>query len=439
MSYAFTHAFREAAPYINYLRGKTLVIGIASTLLNDQTIHSICSDFKLLASLGIKLVLVHGSSEPIQQLAKQQQHNITHHHHHRVTDETTLNYAKQACGALHFELSAALSSGIAGSLQKNCRLHISSGNYFSARPFGVIDGIDMGYTGRVRKVDSQALQNALQHQDIILISPLASSLSGQLFSLSMSDVAQSIAIAIHAEKLIFLVPEDGVLHQNGTLHHTLTTQEAHHLIGEGSILASQHTLLHAACHAVEQGVNRCQIISGNNDGALLEELFTQKGSGTSIAKTPFIHIRSAQTNDIADIMALTQPLEQAGILLKRSQDYFAEHIEQFYVLEHDRHIHGCVALKHYPNHHSAELACLVVAPNTQDSGYGEQLLAHILQQCKQHHIKQLFALTTHTSDWFCERGFRPAQLHELPPERQQAYQQSKRQSKIFKMELNQPS
>ena len=434
----FVHDFREAAPYIDYLRGKTLVIGMVSSLLQGAVLRSLAADINLLASLGVKLVLVHGSSSQITALTEAAGQTPRYHDNRRITDEAVLTWVKQACGMLRFEIEAALSVGVAHSPQRGKRLRLASGNFVSARPYGIINGVDMGHTGRVRKIDTDAIRQHLNTGSVVLISPLAASLSGQLFNLSMTDIAEAVAVALSAEKLIFLVEQEGILDEQGHLLPNLSAAEARALLAQHQIAPNQHRLLHAAIHAVEHHVQRCQILSGYEDGSLISELFTRQGTGTSIAQAPFMHIRQANAGDIADMINLIRPLEETGVLLKRSREYLENHISEFFVLEHDRQIYGCVALKIFAAEQAAELACLVVSPHAQDGGYGELLLEHVIRTSQAHHLQTLFALSTHTGDWFLERGFEPAPMEALPPLRLQEYHASERRSKIFRLSLKRP-
>lgn len=428
----FVRDFREAAPYIHYLRGKTLVIGLSSALLEPAGLRALAADINLLASLGVKLVLVHGSRRQISAIDEAAGRTPRYHDNRRITDEAALSAAKQACGALRADIEAALSAGMNQSPQRGRRLIIASGNYVSARPYGIINGTDMGYTGRVRKVDAEAIRRHLEHS-VVLISPLGASLGGQTYNLSMTDIARDTAVALEAEKLIFLIEQAGITDGAGNLISNLSAPDARAMLEQGRVAANQTRVLEAAIHAVENGVARSQILSGVADGGLIGELFTRNGTGTSLAKAPFMHIRAAQSGDIPHIITLIRPLEESGVLLKRSREYLEDRIHEFCVLEHDRHIYGCAALKNYGT--AAELACLVVSPDAQDGGYGERLLEHITQQARRQQIDTLFALTTHTGDWFAERGFQTASPEELPESRLAEYRDSGRQSKIFKLNL----
>lgn len=426
----FVGDFREAAPYINYLRGKTLVIGAASSLLEGEPLKRLAADLNLLASLGVRLVLVHGSRTQINRLLAADGQTPAYHRNRRITDEALLQTAKHAVGALRYDLEAALCSSISQSPQRNKPLTIAGGNFVSARPLGVIDGIDMGYTGVVRKIDTEAIRQRLDHGALVLISPMGYALSGKTFNLSMGDIAEATAIALQAEKLVYLVEEDGILDEAGRLKTNLSAEEARQMAQQPQH-AAQARLLGYAVRAVENGVSRTQILNGREDGGLIRELFTRDGVGTSVARNAFVSIRRAHSIDIPNIMALIRPLEEQGILLRRSREYLENHINRFFVLEHDRHLYGCVALKTFADGTSGELACLVVSPDAQEGGYGERLLAHLFEQARVLKLQRLFALSTHTGEWFIERGFQTASPQDLPPERYQDYLDSGRNSKVF--------
>ena len=432
----FIRNFREAAPYIDYLRGKTLVVGIASGLLQPERFRSVAADLALVAGLGVRLVLVYGSRSQINELSSAAGISPQYHQGRRITDETVLDFAKQACGKLRFDIEAALSLGPVHSPRRGGRLKIAAGNFLSARPIGIIDGIDMGYTGRVRKIDAASVSRSLDEGAVVLLNPLAASASGKLFNLSMAEIAETAAVALKADKLLFLIGQDGILDENGRLLPNLSAEEAEGRLKSGRICHRQHDLLDAALNAVGKGVGRCQILSGLNDGALIGELFTRNGTGTSIAQNPFMCIRPAEGGDIADIVTMIRPLEEAGILLRRSLRYLETHIGDFSVLEHDRRIYGCVAVKTFADAPDcSELACLAVSSEAQDGGYGELLLEHSLDKARRLGCKRLFALSTQTGDWFAERGFQTASPEDLPLERQREYWNSKRGSAVFVYEL----
>lgn len=431
----FIADFRQAAPYIHYLRGKTIVLAISSHVLLADKLDSLAKDIQLLASLGVQLVLVHGTRQYLNNMMRAAGSSLQYHRGWRITDEATLQHVKQACGMVRFDIEAALSTSPEQTPDRgNQRLRVASGNFILAKPLGVLDGIDMGYTGRIRKVDSQSIQQLLNEGALVLVSPLGQSLTGKSFNLGLDDVAQALATTLKAEKLIFLGTEAGV-YQQGQLISQLTVAQAEHLLAHGKLSADISRMLKASIHVLEQGVRRAHILSGLTDGSLIAELFTRQGSGTALAQTSFMRIRAADNKDVGDIVRLISPLENAGVLLPRSREYLENHIQEFFVLEHDHHVYGCVALQLFAEASAAELACLVVSPDAQDGGYGELLLEHVIKQAQSKGAATLFALSTNTGDWFDERGFKPADVSELPQKRQALYLQSKRQSKIYRRAL----
>ncbi len=430
-SVGFVGDFREAAPYINYLRGKTLVIGSVDSLLEGEALKRLAADLNLLASLGVRLVLVHGSRTHIDRLTALTGQHTARYHDRRITDEATLACVKQAAGIIRCDVEAALGSSISQSPQRSKPLAVAGGNFLSARPLGILDGIDMGYTGIVRKIDTEAIRQRLDDGALVLISPIGHSPSGKTFNLSMGDIAEATAIALQAEKLIYLVEEEGILDQEGRLKTNLSAAETRQMLAQNEHLPQQTRLLQYAVNAVEHGISRTQILSGREDGALIRELFTREGAGTSVARDAFVKIRPAHNADIPTIMALIRPLEEKGVLLRRSREYLENQIHSFSVLEHDQHIYGCVALKTFAETDSGELACLVVSPDAQEGGYGEMLLAHLFAEARARNMKKLFALSTHTGEWFIERGFQTATLDDLPAERRRDYLDSGRNSQIF--------
>lgn len=431
----FVRAFREAAPYIHYLRDKTIVLAISSHVIAAEHFASLAQDISLLGSLGIKVVVVHGVRKYINDLMSQSDTPLSSYKGKRITDEQTLIKVKQACGEVRFDLEAALSSGVSNSPQNGTRNRLVSGNFISAKPLGVIDGIDMGYTGTIRRIDFAMIKQLLQQQCMVLVSPMGHSLSGKTFNLSMDEVAAEIAIGLHAEKLVFINEEAGVLDQAGTLIRNLAANEAVSLFEQVPQHKSIKRLLPSTLKALQNGVKRVQYISGAIDGSLFSELFTKNGSGTSLAQNAFVHIRQAVSDDIPDIIRLVRPLEDQGVLLHRSHDYLENHIDEFSMLEHDEQVYGCVALKRFKNSNMGELACLVVSPDAQEGGYGELLLQHVQKQARAAKLKTLFCLSTHTGEWFSERGFQDASIDDVPLERQRQYHQDGRGSHVYLLPL----
>jgi amino-acid N-acetyltransferase len=426
----FVLSFREAAPYINAFRGKTFVIAINGETVADGCVPNIAQDINLLASLGVRIVLVHGARPQIEELLKRQGMSPQFHRERRVTDAATMAVVRQAFGATRHEIEGALSMSMPNSPMHGAHLRIGSGNYLTAQPLGVLDGVDMQYTGQVRKIDVAGISSRLEAGELVLISAIGYSPTGESFNLTMEEVATQTAVALQAEKLVYLVKETPPNSGFQPLPSTLTAQQAEHMLAHAPLTPDIAAVLPGAIRATRHGVPRAHLVSRDEDGAMLAELFTDGGNGTMVARDPLTRVRSASIDDIGDIMGLIRPLEEAGILVKRSRENLEMEIHQYSVLEDDGRIYGCVAMHPFPEASMAELACLAVSQERRDAGLGEMLLQHVEQQARRNQIEKLFVLTTQTAHWFIERGFADATLADLPVERQKMYNYQRR-SKVF--------
>jgi len=431
-SHEFALPFREAAPYINAFRGKTFVLAVSGETVEQGYFSRLAQDINLLVSLGVRVVLVHGIRPQIDKLLLERGLERRFHRHRRVTDDATIDIVKQAVGLARHDIEAALSTGMPNSPMHGAHLRVTGGNVLTAQPLGVLDGIDMQYTGQVRRIDTQAIHDRLNTGDLVLLSPIGYSPTGEAFNLTMEEVATETAIALKAEKLLFLIEERGVLDQDDELIHNMTAQRAEDLLNASGLKGEARTLstVPYAIRATREGVVRAHLVSGNQDGALLTELFTAAGAGTMIARDPLVKLRRATIDDIGDLLGLIRPLEEQNILVRRSREHLEMEIDRYSLLEHDNRICGCVAMHPFPDADTAELACLAVAMEWRNSGFGELLLKHIEYQARTQGLMSLFVLTTKTSHWFIERGFFEADPSTLPQERQRMYN-NKRRSKVF--------
>ncbi|GAB4117425.1 MAG: amino-acid N-acetyltransferase [Sideroxydans sp.] len=427
----FVAWFRSVAPYINAFRGKTFVIAFGGEVVADGKFVELAHDFNLLAALGIRLVLVHGARPQIEQhLAK---HNLvdTYHQGIRLTDAETMQCVKEAVGRVRVEIEALLSMGLANSPMANADIRVAGGNFITAQPIGVINGVDLQHTGCVRKVDVAALRDRMEFGEVVLLSPLGYSPTGEVFNLTLEDVATATAVALDADKLVFLMDTDGVTDSKGRLVKELTIADAQAVLGRKRKLPDDVNLfLPCAVRACEAGVARTHLISRHTDGALLQELFSDEGIGTMVVESTLNTLRAATIEDVGGILQLLRPLEEEGILVRRSRELLEKEIARFIVLEHDHRIIGCAALYPFPHEAAAELACLAVEPSSRDHGYGEAILKHMSGLAKAQGMKKLFVLTTRTAHWFIERDFREADVGQLPKEKKALYNYQRR-SKVF--------
>jgi amino-acid N-acetyltransferase len=287
----------------------------------------------------------------------------------------------------------------------------------------------------VRKIDAEGIRRRLDDHEVVLISPLGFSPTGDVFNCTLEDVATSTAIALRADKLIFLTETAGALDAKGRLISELTVKQAADLVAaNGSLPEDVQIYLPCAVNACSQGVKRAHLISRHVDGALLIELFTHHGIGTMVVPESPEVIRDAGPEDVPGIVQIIEPLEQQGILVRRERDKLEREIDRFFVIESDGNILGCAALYPFPEESMAELACLAVNPFYRDGGRGERLLASAEARARKSGFRSLFVLSTRTTHWFIERGFAEADIARLPGRRQSLYNYDRR-SKIFVKEL----
>jgi amino-acid N-acetyltransferase len=411
----FVNWFRASSPYIHAHRNKTFVIAFGGEAVLDADFDHHVHDFALLSSLGIRLVLVHGIRPHIDQRLNRLNHPALFHNNLRITDDLALQCAKEAAGLVRVEIEALLSMGLANSPMAGYELKVGSGNFITAKPLGVIDGIDYCHTGEVRRVDSAAIHQQLKQNTIVLISPIGYSPSGEVFNLSGEQVATDVAIALNAEKLILLTEKSCTNPGNGEPIRQMTTDEAHALLQQHPDIPELIRLpVKAAIQGCQAGISRVHLIDRTHDGALLLELFTRDGIGTLISSTPFEELRVATLNDIGGILELIKPLEQQGILAKRSREKIEMEITDYIIIERDGLIIGCTALHGNQQEQFGVIACLAVHPDYQGAARGQRLFDYACLTAKKLRLNTLFVLSTQTTHWFIERGFVLSDVSNLP-------------------------
>lgn len=427
----FVHWFRRATPYVHAHRGRTFVVAFAGEAVADARFPELIHDLALLHGLGIRLVLVHGARPQIEERLATRGAALRYVGGLRVTDDQGLACVKEAAGAVRVEIEALLSLGLANSPMAGVRIPVASGNFVTAKPLGVLEGVDYLHTGVVRRIDRDSLRQRLDDGAIALVPPVGYSPTGEVFNLSAADVARSAAIALGADKLIFLLEEPGLMDAAGNIVSNVLSGDVEDMLDASPPLPEDLAQsLHAGADACMQGVKRIHLISRRTDGALLRELFTRDGIGTLITAQPYEELRPARIDDVGGILELLRPLEETGVLVRRSRERLETEIDRFFLLERDGMAIACAAIYCYHADHMAELACVAVHPEYRNRGRGDRLLERIENIARQRGIQRLFVLTTQTAHWFRERGFEPSGLGDLPMERQSLYNY-RRNSKVF--------
>ena len=443
MSVAFPHTFvpwfRAVAPYIHAYRGKIFVVAVAGEMIAAGKLNTFVQDLSILHAMGIKLVLVHGFRPQVNEQLAAKGHVSRFSHGTRITDPVALDAAQEAAGQLRFEIEAAFSQGLPNTPMANATVRVVSGNFLTARPVGIVDGVDFMHSGLVRRVDQAAIRRAIDIGALVLLSPFGFSPTGEAFNLTMEEVATSTAIAMQADKLVFMTEIAGIHEQPGDADSAIDTELA--LADAKRLLAvlpapTQPTdaafYLRHCVAACEGGVERSHILPFAADGALLLEVFTHDGIGTMVVDEKLESLREASADDVGGILQLIEPFERDGTLVRRGRTEIERDIGTYTVIEHDGIIFGCAALMPYPEARTAEMAALTVSPLSQGQGDGERILKRIEQRARAAGLDSLFVLTTRTMHWFIKRGFTQVDPDWLPEARKKKYNWDRRSLVLVK-------
>jgi len=395
---------------------------VGGEALADARLPDLVHDIALLHGLGIRLVLVHGARPQIEQRLAERGAKMRYVRGLRITDSTALGCVKDAAGSARVELEALLSMGLANSPMAGVRIPVASGNFVTARPLGVLDGVDYQHTGAVRRIDHNALRQRINDGAVALMPPIGYSPTGEVFNLSAADIARAAAIALKADKLIFIIEDQGVTDAEGRLVSNLLPADIDELLElKRKRPEDLDQALRAGADACRSGIRRVHLVSRHTDGALLRELFTRDGVGTLISDRPFEELRPARIDDIPGIRELLGSIETSGALVPRPQEHLETSIDRFQVTERDGTIISCAALFCFPDEQTAELACVAVHPDYREHGRGDRLLTRMESLARERGLRRIFVLTTQTAHWFRERGFEPARLADLPLAKQALY------------------
>ena len=441
-NFTFVPWFRSVAPYIHKFRNQTFVVGVTGEAIAAGKLQSIAQDLALIQALGVKIVLVHGFRPQVNEQLAAKGHAPRYSHGIRITDSIALDCAQEAAGQLRFEIEAAFSQGLPNTPMAGATVRVISGNFVTARPVGIVDGVDFMHSGLVRKVDVGGILRTLDMGAMVLVSPFGFSPTGEAFNLSMEEVATRLAIELKADKLMFLTEVPGIRinplepeSEDNPIDTELPLDVAQKLMAELPP-ATQPTdvgfYLQHCVKACKDGVERSHILPFATDGALLLEVYVHDGIGTMVIDERLEELREAKPDDVGGNLQLIEPFEKDGTLVKRSRTEIERDISAYTIIEHDGVIFGCAALYPYPESQTGEMAAVTVSPQSQGTGDGEKLMRRIEQRARAIGLKSIFVLTTRTMHWFIKRGFQPVDPDWLPEQRKAKYNWSRKSQVLVK-------
>ena len=430
-NFTFVPWFRSVAPYIHMHRGKTFVVAISGEAIAAGKLPSLVQDLAMIQSMGVKVVLVHGFRPQVNEQLAAKGHVPQYSHGMRINDSVAIDCAQEAAGQLRYEIEAAFSQGLPNTPMAGATVRVISGNFITAKPVGIVDGVDFQHSGMVRKVDVSGISQILNLDAMVLISPFGFSPTGEAFNLTMEEVATSVAIALHADKLIFVAEVPGIRvrpHEPESEDNPIDTEMP--LDVAEALLAKEPSAtqptdigfyLQHCVKACKAGVERSHILPFAVDGVLLLEIYVHDSIGTMVVDERLESLREATSDDLGGVLQLIEPFEQDGTLVRRERTEMERDIGNYSVIEHDGVIFGCAALYAYPEKRTGEMAALTVSPSSQGQGDGEKILRRIEQRARAQGLDSIFVLTTRTMHWFLKRGFVQSPIEWLPEARQRKY------------------
>ncbi len=441
-NFTFVPWFRSVAPYIHKFRNQTFVVGLAGEAIAAGKLQHLAQDLAMIQAMGVKIVLVHGFRPQVNEQLRAKGYEPKFSHGMRITDEVALDCAQEAAGQLRYEIEAAFSQGLPNTPMADSTVRVISGNFITARPVGILDGVDFQHTGVVRKVDAAGISHTLDSGSLVLLSPFGFSPTGEAFNLQMEELATSVAVALQADKLIFLTEIPGILidpqqpaSEDNPIDTELPLAAAEKLIAQlpAPLVPTDTAFYLQHCvKACKAGVERSHILPFSTDGALLLEIYVHDGIGTMVIDEKLESMREATGDDVGGILQLIEPFEKDGTLVKRGRTEIERDAGNYTIIEHDGVIFACAALYPFPESKTGEMAALTVSPSVQGQGDGERVLKRIEHRARAAGLDSIFVLTTRTMHWFLKRGFVQVDADWLPDARKRKYNWDRKSQVLVK-------
>lgn len=410
--------------YVPRYRERTFILSVDGAIVTEENFANILLDVAVLRSLSIRVVLVHGAAAQIARLGAERGIDPSDLDGTGVTDAATLDLALTAANRLTHEILEGLSTA---------DLRAAATNAIVAHPAGIIQGVDLGFTGRVERVDADLLQTLLAQGIVPVVPPLGFDGEGRTYRVNSDSMAVALAGALKAIKLIYITTRDGLI-VRGELIRQISAGDLEALLqrSRDGFLPESVSKAQQAAAACRAGVERVHVINGHEDEGLLAEVFSSEGIGTLVHANEYQQIRAAKKKDLQAILALTRKGVEAGELVERSRASIEKALGDYYIFEIDKNPVACVALHVDAGGQTGELAHLYVSPSHEHQGIGRKLIQFVEARARELGLTQLYALSTQAFAYFQSKaGFSEGTPDELPALRREKYDKNGRRSKVL--------
>ncbi len=416
---------RGILQYVPRFRDRIFVIAVDGRIAASENFGNVLMDIAVLRSLSIRVILVHGAGHQIERLAQQRGVALSNTDGTGITDAPTLQVAIDASTRLTHDIMQGLAS---------LDIRAAFANSLIAHPAGILAGVDQLHTGKIEKVDTVYLDLMLREGILPVIPPVAYDGEGRTFRVNSDTVAVEIARAMTAAKILYLSASDGIP-DNGHIARQLSVAEAEETLKRDALKRDPalSSKLRNAARACRDGVARVHLINGTLDEALLAEVFSNEGVGTMVYSNEYQQIRRLYKKDIRTVLRLMRQSVASEELLKRTREDILAHLGDYWVLEIDNNIVGCVALIGYPESGVAELSNLFVSSAHENQGIGSKLMAFATDTARTRGFQTVVALSTQAFEYLKRKGgFEEAAVDILPTTRRESYEANGRRSRILR-------
>lgn len=427
---------RQAFGYINRFKDQIFVIKIDGTLIANQFFPIMIKDIVLLHQMGIRVILVPGARNRIDEILATYKIDCPTINGTRVSPPEAIPFIKMAAFDVSNKLMTLLAENGANAV---------IGNWVRARSIGVRDGIDFQSSGIVEKFKIDIIKNVLEDNLIPIFPNIGWSATGKPYNLSSNELAFNLSTEVKATKLFFITDQEGLnakeykvpdhVAQSDGLISQLTIEQAGAFLDLNTDKQNEQLeMISFAYRACNSGVDRVHLIDGRAEGMILKEIFSNRGFGTMIYSNQHENFRPMNVSDIPEVLRLMQPVIEEKILVPRTAADLEEKVNEYTVYEVDGTVHACGALHVYPDK-QGEIAAIVVDEMYAGAGIGKKMITFLIEKAVKLKLKQIFVLTTQTADWFLQLGFTETTVEELPDIKREFYNR-KRNSLILKYRLS---